>query len=247
MNIRDYFSVNKNIIVAFSGGVDSSVLLFLAKKYAENVIAVFVKSEFQPDFELEDAIRVSDEIGIELNIININVINNKNIISNPADRCYYCKKMIMQRICDFAVNYDGYVIADGTNASDDVNDRAGYKALQELGIHSPLRMSGITKDQIRQIAKENNISVCDKPSYACLATRVPTGTEITARILDNTQKAEQELFASGFNDFRVRYMNGNALLQLNSNDFKKIADKKDEIYNILSKYYKNVYLDLKGR
>jgi len=247
MNIRDYFSANKNIIVAFSGGVDSAVLLFLVKKFAENVVAVFVKSEFQPDFELEDAYRVSKEIGVELNIININVIHNENIISNPADRCYHCKKRIMQSICDFAADYEGYVIADGTNASDDVNDRAGYKALQELGIHSPLRMSDITKDQIRQIAKENNISVSDKPSYACLATRVPTGTEITPRILDITQKAEQELFALGFNDFRVRYMNDNALLQLSANDFRIFADKKDEIYSILSKYYKNVYLDLKGR
>ncbi len=247
MNIKEYFSVNKNIIVAFSGGVDSAVLLLLAKKYADHVAAVFVKSEFQPDFELEDAVRVSYEIGVALNIININVINNINIISNPADRCYYCKKMIMQSICEFASKYDGYVIADGTNASDDVNDRAGYKALQELGIHSPLRMSGITKEQIRQIAKENNISVSDKPSYACLATRVPAGTKITAQILDKTEKAEQKLFNLGFNDFRIRYMDGNALLQLNAKDFKMFLDKKEEIYSILSKFYNNVYLDLKGR
>lgn len=247
MDVQEYFLLNQNIIVAFSGGVDSAVLLYLAKKYAKNVIAVFVKSEFQPQFELVDAYNICSQFGIELKVLTVDMLSNNQIISNPKDRCYYCKHTIMNCILDFAKNYDNYVIAEGTNASDDVSDRPGYKALIQLGVQSPLRLLGITKTQIRQIAGENNISVANKPSYACLATRIPTGTKITKEILVKTESSENVLFNLGFTDFRIRYMDGNALLQLSRNDFDVLFEKRETVFAALGKYYNNVYLDLRER
>lgn len=247
MNIKDYFTKNQNIIIAFSGGVDSALLLFLAKKYCRNVQAVFVKSEFQPDFELNGAIKTAEEIGVKLNVINISVFDNEKIISNNQDRCYHCKKAIMQSICTFAKKYDGYTVIDGTNASDNADERPGYKALLELSVQSPLRLCGMTKKDIRKTAEKYSIRVFDKPSYSCLATRITPKTKITHELLDITQKAESEMFAIGLSDFRVRFCNSNAVLQMSGKDFTVFNSKREEIYTALKKYYNNVYLDLRER
>ncbi|MGN1123411.1 MAG: ATP-dependent sacrificial sulfur transferase LarE [Eubacterium sp.] len=246
MNINDFFKENSRVAVAFSGGVDSSVLLLYAKKYAKSVKAYFVKTEFQPQFELDDAVKICKQLDAELEIINISVLDNQRISSNTADRCYHCKKLIMTQITDRA-RVDGYqTVIDGTNASDDINDRAGYRALCELGVLSPLKICSLTKADIRKTAKENGLFVCTKPSYSCLATRIEAGTQITDDILEITEKAEKVLFDSGFSDFRVRYKNGFALLEMTESDAVGLL-KNRSIINTLKGFYKGVSLNLDFR
>lgn len=247
MHINDFFSKYDKVVVAVSGGVDSAALLHMALKHAISVKAVFVKSVFQPAFELEDAQKICNELGIRLDVLDIDVLSNADIAENPVGRCYYCKKAIFSRINDYASQLDGYTVIEGTNASDDVVERAGYKALGELGIMSPLRLCCYTKDMVREYAKSNNLFVHSKPSYACLATRVPSGTRITYDVLNKTEMAENELFKLGFTDFRVRYYNGDAVLSLTSRDHQKLYECRDKVLDALKPYYKNIFLDLKER
>ncbi len=246
MDIKEFFS-GRDVAIAFSGGVDSAVLLCLAKRYANRVKAYFAKSAFQPQFELDDAYQIAKQLGVKLEVIHLDVLCDADITANPENRCYYCKKRIFSAICG-AAERDGFsIVCDGTNATDDVSDRPGFKALGELGVLSPLRTCGYTKDKIRTVARQNSLPVADKCSYACLATRIPTGTAITGDILLLTEKAEDKLRAIGFRNFRVRYLNSAAKLELSKDDFKLLCSRKDEVYSLLSADYSGVYLDLKER
>lgn len=245
-NLISFFSNYSRVAVALSGGVDSAVLLSLAKSSNADVKVYFVKSAFQPDFELEDALKICGD-NIPLTVIEIDILSDKDIASNPENRCYFCKKRIFSEIKKKA-EIDGCdIIADGTNNSDDISDRPGYKALQELGILSPLKAFEFTKQDIRQIAFERSIPVSDKPSYACLATRIPFGTEISKELLLKTENAEKELFRLGFKDFRIRFQDGDAKLQISEKDMPIVLKNRENILKILQKYYNNVLLDLKAR
>ena len=179
MNLQKFFSRHPRAAVAFSGGVDSAYLLYAAKKYGEKVCAYYVKSEFQPRFELEDAVRLAAGLDAELKILELEVLSAPCVKENPSDRCYHCKRAIFSAIME-AAKEDGFpVLLDGTNASDDASDRPGMKALQELSVLSPLRECGLTKAKIRTLSKEAGLFTWDKPAYACLATRLPTGEGIT--------------------------------------------------------------------
>lgn len=246
MEIKEFFKKNRCVTVAVSGGVDSAVLLYLAKQYADRIYACFVKSELQPEFELRDAFAVCGFLDIPLKVIDVSVLSENEIISNPKDRCYYCKKKIFSEICSFSKSNNSLVI-EGTNADDDIDDRPGFKAINELGVLSPLRLCGITKKDVREIASSAGIPVSQKPSYACLATRIPTGTKITKDILSITDRAESRLFEMGFSDFRVRYDNGNALLELTKEDRLKYLSNRDEIDLILKPYYNKIQLSDKVR
>lgn len=247
MEIKEFFKLHKTVAVALSGGVDSAVLLLLAKRYAEKVYACFVKSDFQPEFEQKDAVEICNLLNQKLMILNVDVLNNKNIIANSSERCYFCKKNIFSKIAEFAESVGADAVVEGTNASDDIEDRAGYKALKESGVFSPLRLCGIDKQTVREIARENALPVADKPSYACLATRIPTGTRITKEILVKTEKAENELFKLGFFDFRIRYFNGSAKLQITDNDIERLLHNRKKILNKIGQYYDDILLDLKVR
>lgn len=247
MDIKEFFKTHSETAVAFSGGVDSSVLLLFAKKYAKRVKAYFVKSVFQPQFELNDALETASLLGVELEVIEADVLSDEVIASNPKNRCYFCKKRVFSAIINAAAR-DGFeAVIEGTNASDNVSDRPGFKALGEYGVLSPLKLCGFTKADIRAAAKENGIPVFAKPSYACLATRIPAGTSITAELLEKTEKAESELMNIGFTNFRVRYLNGAAKLELCKRDFSLFCSKTNEVRDILLKHYDNAYLDLKER
>lgn len=245
LNIVEFFSKYPNVVVAFSGGVDSAVLLSMALKYSKSVKVIFVKTEFQPEFELEDAKKFCDSQGIKLNVIYVNILDIDTITVNNPLRCYYCKKMIFDRICNLAGEDE--VVIDGTNADDDVNERPGYKALQELGVLSPLRICGFTKKMIRDYAKNNLISLWNKPSYSCLATRIPVYTKITENNLNLTDKSEQVLFNLGFTDFRVRYAGEKCFVEINEKEFEKMIVNKDKVRIALNDFYDKIYLDLKGR
>ncbi|MFA6948026.1 MAG: ATP-dependent sacrificial sulfur transferase LarE [Eubacteriales bacterium] len=247
MELSEFFTSHNKAALAFSGGVDSSYLLCAAIKYGADIHAYYVKSEFQPRFELDDARRLAEELGAKLDIIEADVLSVPEITRNPKNRCYYCKKQIFSTISARA-RHDGYtVILDGTNASDDVGDRPGMKALAELSVLSPLRECGLTKDEIRRRSREAGLFTWNKPAYACLATRIPSGEEITHEKLTATERAEDYLFSLGFTDFRVRMQGGAAKLQLHAEQYPALLGRRAEILCELKKYYTSVMLDLEAR
>lgn len=242
--LEDFFRENNKVALGFSGGVDSAFLLYSGIYYGADICAYYVKSEFQPEFEYEDAIRLADSINANLKVINLSVLDNKEVVLNPQNRCYYCKKMIFGRICEEAKK-DGYeIIIDGTNASDDISDRPGFAAITEMKVKSPLRECGLTKDKIRELSKKANLFTWDKPAYACLATRIHTGEAISAKRLEEIDRIEGELKALGFNDFRARTHGNQVKLELREQDFEKLIKKRQELVEILKPFFEEYTVDL---
>lgn len=247
MNLQDFFIQYPNVAVAFSGGVDSAYLLYAAKKYGKSVRAYYVKSEFQPQFELNDAKKLTKELDVEMRTLELSILSVPNVRENPINRCYYCKKAIFSAIFR-AAQEDGYaVLLDGTNASDDTRDRPGMQALKELSFLSPLRECGLTKSQIRRLSKEAGLFTWNKPAYACLATRIATGENITLDKLTSAETAEKYLFSLGFTDLRVRSQNGHARIQLPASQFPLVLEHREKILKELKTYYQTVSLDLEAR
>lgn len=247
MDLTAFFQQYNEVAVAFSGGVDSSVLLLLAKKYAKRVKAYFVKSQFQPQFELDDAIETAKMLRVEMEIITLDVLSKQTIADNPENRCYFCKKEVFLNIFQHA-NSDGFeTVIDGTNASDDAADRPGFAALSELGVMSPLRICGLSKSHIREIAQAHDLPVADKPSYACLATRVAAGVRITHEILKKTETAEELLRNNGYRNFRVRYIDGSAKLEFGKADMELYNNNAETTIELLLPFYEKVCVDLKER
>ena len=216
MTMREFFAEHPEAAVAFSGGVDSAWLLHEAVRYARRTAAYFVRTPFQPDFELEDARDTAAQLGAPLRVLDFDILTVPEAAANPPDRCYYCKRALFSRLLE-AAGADGFpLVLDGGNASDDAGDRPGMRALRELGVLSPLRLCGLMKAEIRRLAREAGLAVWDKPSYACLATRVPTGTAITQADLDRVSRGEALLMERGLSDFRLRLRGREALLQVRS-------------------------------
>ena len=247
MTLEEFFAKNKKLAIALSGGIDSAYLLYSAVKYGTDVLPVFVKSEFQPEFEKDDALKFAKSLNLNVRIAEISLLSNENVIKNDNLRCYWCKKKIISTIKEIVNRENFSVIADGTNASDAADDRPGMIALREFGVLSPLRECGITKTEIRQKAKEAGVFLWNKPAYACLATRIPTGVRIENEILIKTEKAESELIALGFYDFRVRYFYGAARVQIKDNQKQKFISQADKINELLKKYFDIIMLDLEKR
>ena len=247
MTLQNFFSQNQKVALAFSGGVDSAYLLYAAIQAGCDIHAYYVKSAFQPEFELEDAKRLAKELKIDMTVLELDVLSDSNITDNPANRCYFCKKKIFSKIIE-AAKADGYdVIIDGNNASDDVNDRPGMKAVQELQVRSPLRECGITKSEVRRLSKEAGLFTWDKPAYACLATRIPTGVTITAEKLYATEISEKALSVLGFTDFRIRLSGNDAKIQVREEQLEKLLIYRKEILEKLKPYYTSVTVDLEVR
>lgn len=247
MTLTEFFHQNQKAAIAFSGGVDSAYLLYAALQSGADVRAYYVKSAFQPQFELDDARRLAEALSADMRVLDVDILADETVAANPPDRCYHCKRRIFSAIASAAAA-DGYtLLLDGTNASDDAGDRPGMRALRELSVRSPLRECGLTKPEIRRLSREAGLFTWDKPAYACLATRVPAGERLTAEKLENTERAEDFLFSLGFTDFRVRLFNGAARLQLPAEQFPRLLERRAEILSELKKTYSAVVLDLEVR
>ncbi|MBQ7692333.1 MAG: ATP-dependent sacrificial sulfur transferase LarE [Oscillospiraceae bacterium] len=243
MTLQDFFTEHPRVALAFSGGADSSYLLWAGLRWAERIGVYYVKSPFQPAFEYRDALRLAGELGAELTVLEADPLCDPRIAANPTNRCYFCKKVIMSTIKAAAAR-DGFdLVLDGTNASDDISDRPGYKALGEEGVLSPLRLCGITKAVLREKSREAGLFTWNKPAYACLATRVPTGETITAEKLAAIEAGEDLLFQMGFTDFRLRTKDGAAKLQFIAGQHQRAEAQLDEIRAALRPYYSAVSLD----
>ena len=247
MTLTQFWQTNPKAAIAFSGGVDSAYLLYSAVQSGANVKAYYAKSAFQPAFELEDAKKLAAQLGAEMEILTLDVLSVPKVAENPANRCYYCKTAIFSAISS-AAKRDGFsLILDGTNASDDASDRPGMQALRELSVRSPLRECGLTKKEIRRLSKEAGLFTHDKPAYACLATRIPTGDIITPKKLARTEEAEGYLHGLGLRDFRVRTLGDTARIQVTVSDLETVVRNREAIVSHLKKLYSGVMLDLEVR
>lgn len=247
MDLNAFFAAHPKAALGFSGGVDSAYLLYAARQCGADVRAYFIKSAFQPAFELRDAQRLATEVGAQLTVLEADVLALPAVAANPANRCYHCKHALFGLLCGRAAA-DGYpLVLDGTNASDNADDRPGMRALRERGVRSPLREAGLTKDEIRRRSHEAGLFTWNKPAYACLATRVPTGEPLTAELLTRVEAAENELFSMGFADFRVRVLCGAARLQLRACDLPRAVAEREALRLRLAPYFETVLLDLKER
>lgn len=247
MTLSTFFTQNPHVALAFSGGTDSSYLLYAAKQNHCDIKAFFVKTAFQPQFEMDDATRLAKELDADLTILDHDIFRHEEVVKNPKDRCYYCKTAIFHLLKQEAEKAGYQVLIDGTNASDDAGDRPGMKALQEMGVRSPLRECGLTKDEIRALSKQAGLFTWNKPSYACLATRIPSGTAISAQMLTRVEASEEFLFTLGFSDLRIRVLGEKAKLQLPENQMTEAVKQSRVIREGLAPYFSDVLLDLKPR
>ncbi|WP_191396993.1 ATP-dependent sacrificial sulfur transferase LarE [Flavonifractor sp. An306] len=247
MTLEEFFTQHPRTAVAFSGGTDSALVLWAAGRYGRDVRAYYVHTVFQPAFELADAKRLAEELDVPLTVVEADVLAVPEAAANGPRRCYYCKKALFTTLWQRA-RADGYtVLLDGTNASDDAGDRPGMQALRELEVRSPLRECGITKAEVRRMSKEAGLFTWDKPAYACLATRVPTGTAITKESLEKVERGENALFRLGFSDFRVRLLGDAARIQVPADQMERALALRGEINQALEADFSAVLLDLAGR
>ncbi len=247
MTLEAFFAQHPRAALGFSGGVDSAYLLYAARQYGCQVGAYFIQTPFQPQFELEDAQRLAASLGVALQVLPFHVLDIEEVAANGPRRCYYCKRALFSLLARQA-RKDGYpVLLDGTNASDDAADRPGMQALEELSVLSPLRLCGLTKDEIRRRSREAGLFTWDKPAYACLATRIPTGTAISAEDLRRVERGESALFSLGFSDFRLRLFHGAARIQLTERDFARMPQARAQVEAALRCDFSEVLLDLKIR
>lgn len=247
MTLSEFYIQNPKCALGYSGGVDSAYLLFSAVAQNVDIKPYFVKSAFTTSDECEAALEFASSLGCEVEIIEIDILADADVGNNPLDRCYFCKKTVFDAIIKRA-KADGYdVVIEGTNASDDITDRPGFKAITELGVISPLKLCGVTKNDVRMGLKNAGIALWDKPATACLATRIPFGVEITSDDLYRVSECEKALFKMGFSDFRVRIFNGAARIQLKPDMFVKAAELHNEILVEFKPYFDDVFLDFKER
>lgn len=241
--LAEILSAHSRAAVAFSGGVDSAYLLYALKVCGVDATAYYVKSAFQPQFELDHARKLQAELNFPMTVISLDILSQDSIRENPENRCYLCKKTIISEIVKQAAIHGISPIMDGSNFDDNPADRPGMRALDELSVLSPLRLAGLSKDAIRRLSRDANLFTWDKPAYACLATRVPSGYPLSHTILDKIEQAEITLFSLGFSDLRLRITNTGALLQLPAGQHENAAQKMEEISARLRPFFPSVTLD----
>ena len=239
------------VLVAFSGGVDSAVVAAIAHDVlGEDAVACTAKSETLPAAELDDATRVADEIGIRHEISSFSELDDPNFVANDGDRCYHCRSMRLGEMFDTARDLGIDVVCDGTNADDPgEGHRPGLRAVEELDAYSPLLEHGLTKPEVRAVADHYDLSVADKPSMACLSSRIPTGLDVTEERLTRVEQAETLLRTWGFEQFRVRDHDGLARIEIGEDELERALDPdfvRAARDHLLDCGFDHVTLDLEG-
>ncbi len=237
--------------IAFSGGVDSSLLLKMccdqAKKTRSKVYAITLHTMLHPATDLEIATRVAEEAGAVHLVLHIDELSEAGIRFNPVDRCYLCKKCLFQKLQEKAKEHGVRQILEGTNADDLQVYRPGIRAVRELGILSPLAEYGFTKEEVRQLAKEYHISVANRPSTPCMATRFPYGTELSYDRIKDVESGEKWLREKGFYNVRLRVHDKIARIEVDQESMESLLTIREEIIQELSRYgYDYITLDLMG-
>jgi uncharacterized protein len=245
--LQQYLCDLKKVLIAFSGGVDSTFLLYTAKEALGpgNVLAVIAESPTYPSDEVAWAKKLCERFGVKYRVIQTDEFSDENFVTNPKERCYYCKKELFSKLLEIAKKSSIPHVLDGSNYDDKSDYRPGTKAKQELGVKSPLMELEFTKQDIRDHSKQFGLPTWDKPSYACLASRIPYGTRITPDILAKVEEGEKYLRSLGFKQLRVRHHD--AIVRIELDDRVLAAKLMDEIAKKFEKLgYTYVTLDLKG-
>ncbi len=234
--------------VAFSGGVDSSFLLYRAHKAVKTgVIAITIRTPYIPAREIVEAKEFTEKFGIRHKIVDVEF--PEAIKHNPLERCYLCKKTLFSRLIEFALENDLEHVIDGTNADDSGDFRPGMKALKEMGVRSPLMESGLTKREIRELSRTEGLEFWDKPAMACLLTRIPYDTEITDSTLGMIEAAENMLLEKGYPGSRVRVHGDLARIECIPGFMEKMIKnpEREQVITDLKKIgFRFVSLDLEG-
>ncbi|MFQ6136956.1 MAG: ATP-dependent sacrificial sulfur transferase LarE [Candidatus Hydrothermarchaeales archaeon] len=246
--LLNWFRDKDGVIVAFSGGVDSSVVAKAAfDVLGDNALAVTAKSSTLAKSEFESAKRTAKEIGIKHLVIEEDELEDPRFVKNPAERCYYCREGLIKALKKIADERNIRHILDGANADDPLGHRPGLKALREYGAEGPLLELGFGKEDVREMALQMGLSVYDKPSMACLASRIPYGEEITKTKLDMIEKAEDFLRGLEFRQVRVRCYGEIGRIEVLERDLEKAIELRKEISKELRELgFKYITLDLEG-
>lgn len=249
LKINEY--AGQNVIVAFSGGVDSTLLLKIAcdmaKKEGTKVYAVSIQTRLHPMGEMEEAKKTCQELEAEHVVISIDELKEAGIMNNPVNRCYLCKKFLFSKIKDFASKLEISRILEGTNEDDLHVYRPGIKALKELGIKSPLAEAGLTKAEVRNLASEYGLKTASKPSAPCLATRFPYGTELAYEDMERVEKGEAYLKSFGLYNVRIRVYGKTARIEVDVASFAEVLAHKQDIITYLKELgFIYITLDLEG-
>jgi len=228
--LEDIIAGCGSMLVSFSGGIDSTLLAVLAHDVlGDRSRAILLDSPLVPRLALAEAKQIAEDLGLLLDIVEVPHMEHENLRKNPTDRCYLCKKISARYLKEAAMNYGLACIADGINVSDMGEYRPGLTAATEEGIIHPFIMTGITKEDIRQVAHDYGLRVWNKPSAACLASRFPYGDEITAKKLMMIEEAEAFLVGKGFIQIRVRLHGWVARIEVPAADFEKLLIIREEI------------------
>lgn len=238
------------VLVAFSGGVDSSFLLKVAVDVlGENVLAVIASSETYPEKERDEAVKLAKRLNVRHKVIQTKELENPDFAHNPPERCYFCKMELFSKLKDIAESDGIPHVLDGSNFEDTSDFRPGAKAAEELGVRSPLKEVGLVKQEIRQLSKYVDLPTWNKPSLACLSSRFPYFTEIESESLKQVAQAEEFLKGLGFNQVRVRHHGQIARVEIEPQEFSKIVERatKEKIINAFKKFgFIYIALDLAG-
>ena len=237
-----------SLLVAYSGGVDSTLLLAVAHQVlGKKAMACIGVSPSFPQREMHEAVKLAQQIGAAYRIIHTQEVLDPHYAANDDQRCYYCKSGLMDQIRAIADAEGWGAIVDGNNAADLADDRPGMTAARERGVRSPLIEAGITKAEVRALANQMGLPVWDKPAMACLSSRVPQGTTITPQLLHQIEQAEEVLHELGFRQYRVRHHDQLARIELPLADLNRAIELRPRIVDGLRKAgYKHVTLDLAG-
>lgn len=241
----------QNIALAFSGGVDSSLLLKIccdaSKKTGKKVYAVTVHTELHPMKDIEIAAKVAKEAGAEHLIIRVDELEDAGIQNNPTDRCYLCKRLLFSRLKEKAKELGAENVVEGTNEDDLHVYRPGIRALKELDIISPLAECGFTKQEVRKLAESYGISVANRPSTPCMATRFPYGAELDYEKMRCVEKGEEWLKTLGFYNVRIRVHGDIARIEVDEKDMHLLLKNKTEVIERLKTLgYSYITIDLEG-